>query len=123
MEVHSGLAGPLYVPTAWVVFAAEQIFAELQSSGGEARVKRVQPEEDTTFLPGGTYFEVRLAWQSSQGFSMEEIRKRYENLGLLAAFELIRQSGGKLEGFTPAEGRQEILLCVPYVFEGKQKPR
>jgi len=121
VEVQSGLEGELYVPTEWVVFSAEQAFAELESTGGQARVNRVQPEEDTAFLPGGSYFELRLTWQSQAAFSIDDVRKRYENLGLLAAFELIRQCGGKLEGFTPTAGRQGLLLCVPYVSDPGSK--
>jgi hypothetical protein len=121
VEVQPGLEGDLCVPTQWVVFAAEQAFAELEGGGGQVRVQRVRAEDDTAFLPGGSYFEVRLTWQSAAVFSMGDVRKRYENLGLLAAFELIRQSGGKLEGFTSAEGRQGLLLCVPYVFDLRPK--
>lgn len=115
VEVNSGLEGTLHVASEWLCFAVAQAFSELDSAGGEVRVRRIRPETDTAFLPGGSYFEVRLTWESAQAFSIEEVRRRYENLGLLAAFELVRQCGGKLEGFTPAAGRQEILLCIPYV--------
>jgi len=115
VDVRGGAEGALLVASEWVSFAVEQVFTELEGTGGQVRVRRIRPEADTAFLPGGNYLEVRLTWESAQPFSMEEVRKRYENLGLLAAFELIRQCGGKLEGFTPAAGRQEILLCVPYV--------
>jgi hypothetical protein len=56
-------------------------------------------------------------WESGRRFSIDDLRNKFENYGLLAAFELLRQCGGKLEGFTPAEGRQEVILCVPYVFD------
>lgn len=117
LEVQAGMEGELYVPTAWVVFAVSQTLTEVQGSGGKVRVRRIRPEEDTAFLPGGTYWELRFEWISDKAFSMDEVRKRYKDFGLLAAFELVRQCGGKLEGFTPAPGRQEALLCVPYVHD------
>ncbi len=117
IEIQGKLDGKLVLPESWILFALKEVFRELQHSGGEARIRQIHPDQDTAFLPGGTYFEIRLSWKSPQAFSIDEIRKRYENLGLLAAFELIRQSGGRLEGFTPATGLQQIILCVPYHFE------
>ena len=116
-QAQPGLEGAMHLPAVWVVFAVRQALAEVEASGGEARVRRIQPEEDTGFLPGGTYWELRLVWESDKGLSIDDVRKRYENFGLLAAFELVRQCGGKLEGFSPAPGRQEILLCIPYVLD------
>lgn len=123
LEEQDGLEGPLSVPTTWVVFAVAQALTELPGKGGRARVRRIRPEEDTTFLPGGTYWECRLAWESEEAFSFEEIRKLYRNFGLLAAFELVRQCGGKLEAFAPAPGRHELFLCVPYESDLKQQPK
>jgi hypothetical protein len=117
VEIQGQLEGQIVLPQSWILFALKQIFREIQHSGGEARIRQIRPDQDTAFLPGGTYFETRLTWKSTQAFSIDEIRKRYENLGLLAAFELIRQSGGRLEGFTPASGLQQIILCIPYHFE------
>ncbi len=117
LDVAEGLTGRVQVPTAWVVFAVHEILRETPAAEGRARIRRASPDSDTTFLPGGAYFEVRLWWESAKAFSMEEHRAKFENFGLLAAFELVRQSGGKLEGFTPATGRQEVLLCVPFVYD------
>lgn len=109
------VSGLLTVPTAWVLYGVDQVLHEAVASAGRARVRRASPDSDTTFLPGGTYLEVRFWWESPQPFSIEALRSKFENFGLLAAFELIRQCGGKLDGFTPAAGRQEVLLCVPFV--------
>jgi hypothetical protein len=117
MEVIGSLEGKLLVPSSWVTFAVGHALAEIEAAGGEARLNRIQPEEDTGFLPVGSYLELRMQWQSERRFAIEEVRERYRNFGLLAAFELIRQSGGKLEGFNPAPERQELLLCVPYLVD------
>ena len=117
LEVIGSLEGKLLVASIWVTFAIGHALAEIGAPGGWARLSRIQPEEDTGFLPVGSYLDLRLQWQSERGFVIEEIRERYQNFGLLAAFELIRQCGGKLEGFNPAPNRQELLLCVPYLIE------
>jgi hypothetical protein len=109
------LAGELPVPIPWVLFTVRESLTELSGCRGTVRIRRVRTEEDTAFLPGGAYFEIHLRWRSSQRFSIDDIRSQYRSFGLLAAFELLRQCGGKLEGFTPAEGRQELLICIPYV--------
>jgi hypothetical protein len=117
LEVTEPIHGKLLVATHWVTFAITHALKEIEADGGRARICRVQPEEDTGFLPVGCYFDLRLQWTSARGFVIEEIREQYRNFGLLSAFELIRQSGGKLEGFTPAPNHQELLLCVPYLVE------
>jgi hypothetical protein len=117
LEIHPLLTGELYVPTAWAVFAVGQILRELPEVSGEVDVRRVRPDEDTAFLPGGAYFEVRLSWTDGPRFSIDEVRKQYRNFGLLAAFELVRQCGGRLEGLTPGGDRREVRLAIPYLFE------
>ncbi len=116
LEVAGEFQGPLLVPTAWAVFAVQQVLAEIQVPTGSAKARRVQMASDTTFLLpfGGAYVEVRLHWESDRPFSIEEIRGRYDNVGILASFELIRQCGGKLEGYTPAPGHQEAAIIVPF---------
>jgi len=117
LEIKGSLEGRLLVASSWVTFAVAHVLAETEPPGGGAQLSRIQPEEDTGFLPVGSYLDLRMQWESGSGFVIEEIRGRYQNFGLLAAFELIRQAGGKLEGFNPAPGRQELILCVPYLIE------
>lgn len=117
LEVAGNLSGRVLLPARWLVFAVDQVLREAAVKQGRARLHRACPESDTSFLPGGTYLEVRLWWESPRRFSLEDQRTKFENFGLLASFELLRQCGGKLEGFTPAEGRQEVILCAPYFFD------
>lgn len=119
MDASGDFQGALYVPSTWVIFAVQQILEFSHTTAGTAQIRRVRPDADTAFLPGGSYFEVRLDWLSEHRFAIDEVRQRFEDFGLLASFELIRQCGGKLEGFTPGEGRQQALVCVPYVYEPK----
>lgn len=121
-DVRSGLEGALRVPTDWVAFAAEQTLSAIEQTGGVLRIQRAQVEADGAVLPGDSGFEVRFLWRSHQPFSIDDLRKRYERLGLLAAFELVRQCGGKLEGFTPAAGEQQVLLYVPYASDEAARP-
>ena len=111
------LSGRIQVPASWLAFGVEQVLRAAAVKEGRVRVRRASPDADTTFLPGGSYLEVRLWWESPRAFSVDELRAKFEDFGLLAVFELVRQCGGKLEGFTPAAGRQEVLLCVPYVYD------
>ena len=117
LDFKGDFEGELLVPTGWMMFAIDQVLEAIGEQAGQVLVRRVRSDEDTAFLPGGAYLQIRLTWNSPREFSMDDIRHRYERFGLMAAFELIRQCGGKLEGFTPAPGRQEILLCVPYLLD------
>jgi hypothetical protein len=122
LDLEGQFDGELTIPTDWVVFGLQQVLEEIKAETGQARIRRVRSKVDTAFLPGGTYLQLRLTWEAPTPFSMDEVRARYQNHGLMASFELIRQCGGKLDGFTPAANHQEVLLCVPYVFEFPPKP-
>jgi hypothetical protein len=54
-----------------------------------------------------------LCYHSGVALSIKEVRLRYENLGLLAVFELNRMLGGTLEARTISRGNQEIELWLP----------
>jgi hypothetical protein len=117
LEIAEGLQGELAMPLPWVSFGLEQTLREIGAKTGRLRLRRARPDSETTFLPGGAYLEIRLWWESPQPLSIDQLRTRFENFSLLAVFELTRQCGGKLEGFTAAPGRQEVLYCVPFAYE------
>ncbi len=115
LEIGSAPTAPTLVPTPWIAFAVRQVVVEAGVDKGTIRARPVKPDSDTAFLLpfGGAYYEFRFKWESEKAFSIEEARQRYENLGLLACFELIRQCGGKLEGYTPAPAVQEAVVIIP----------
>jgi hypothetical protein len=118
--------GSVLLPPQWVVFAASGIRTEIGSKPVVLRVNRYSPSNDGVRIseaavthhdaklrPG---LRIRFGYPSKEPFSIKEVRTRYENLGLLAAFELNRMLGGELDSHTSSCGHQEIDLLLP--FEG-----
>jgi hypothetical protein len=115
VDVVGSLRGPLMLPTSWVAFGVQQILSEVGSVPGELRISKMKPAADTAFIPaGGCYLELRFRWRSTTRLSMDDVRTRYENIGLMATFELVRQCGGRIEGFSPAPDHQEAIFLVPF---------
>jgi hypothetical protein len=116
LEVPEDLTGALRVPSVWVAFAAEQVLLEAGVERGALRVRMVAADQALVPLPPNRRFlEIRLAYQAAQAFSLKAARGTYERTGLLAAFELVRNCGGKIEGLTPSPSCQEALIYVPLV--------
>jgi hypothetical protein len=57
---------------------------------------------------------IQFNYSAPEAFSIKEVRARFENLGLLAAFELNRMLGGEIDSRTPRCGNQEIDLWLPF---------
>lgn len=130
-----GFSGPTRVeecvlmPPAWAAFAARSIRTEIHSRPVDLEVT-VHKGSDSSGMRGGTRsgarpgaagrggLSVRFAYDSEEAFSIKDIRSRYENLGLLAVFELNRSLGGRVDSRTVCKGTQEITLWLPFVDSG-----
>jgi hypothetical protein len=106
---------PLKAPSVWIAFAVRQVIAESGAERGEVSWKKVAPKKRfASASPTSPLLEIRLAYEGGKTLSIREARTSYEDLGLLAAFELIRASGGGLEGRAVlTTGRQEVIIEVP----------
>lgn len=118
------MEGLVLLPPRWAVFAARSIKTELHSKpivlkmGIEERVvsrfNGLTPGAETVRDSAGQpRLQIRFCYRSSDSLSIKEVRSRYENLGLLAVFELNRMLGGTLEARTAGRGNQEIDLSLP----------
>jgi hypothetical protein len=119
------LEGSVLLPPRWVVFAASSIKTEIFSKPvvltvsatdtletGKSDAERTEATiPESRSRPG---LLIRFAYRSEEPFSMQDIRVRFENLGLLAAFELNRMLGGEIESRTLGRGNQEIGLWLPF---------
>jgi hypothetical protein len=118
------LEGSVLLPPRWAVFAASSIKTEIYSKPVVLTVSATDTPDTGESDAGptdATMQEVRsrpgllaqFAYRSEEPFSMQDVRARFENLGLLAAFELNRMLGGELESRTLSRGNQEIGLWLP----------
>jgi hypothetical protein len=115
--------GAIRLPASWVTFTVTSVVKEVRAKSGTIRLTRV---EDTTSSlidlsetqsPLAPQFQIRLDidYASEQPLLVKETRVRYEHLGLLAAFELNRCVGGRIDTRTVAPGQQEVQVYIPYV--------
>lgn len=115
--------GEVRLPPSWVMFTVTSVVKEVRARSGTIRVTRV---EDTTGSlldlsePGPApvaQFQLRVDvnYAAAQPFLIKETRARYEHLGLLAAFELNRCVGGRIDARTVVPGQQEVQVYLPYV--------
>jgi hypothetical protein len=118
--------GCVLLPPQWAVFAASNIRTEIGPKPIVLRVNQYSPSNDGAGDFGAavavhdarhrTGLRIQFDYPSKKPFSIKDVRTRYENLGLLAAFELNRMLGGELDSHTPSCGHQSIDLWLP--FEG-----
>ncbi len=118
--------GSVLLPPRWAVFAASSIRTEIGSKPIVLRVNQYSPSKDGAGDFGAavsvhdarrrTGLRIQFGYPSKKPFSIKDVRTRYENLGLLAAFELNRMLGGELDSHTTSCGHQSIDLWLP--FEG-----
>jgi hypothetical protein len=123
LEGEAGLDGTVRLPAIWVSFAVESVMKEARMAGGTIRVRQArqasEPCEDvspTKTAPSApNILQVAVIYSSDQAFPLKEIRARFDHLGLLAAFELNRCLGGRIECRTLAPGQQEVCIESPLV--------
>jgi hypothetical protein len=121
LEIEPGLSGRVRLPAIWVSFAVQCLIKETRVTGGAIRVGRVRATAeihgDSSDTPAAavdsSLLRVALAYSADEPFQIKEIRTRYDHLGLLAAFELNRCLGGRIDSRTPAPGQQEVWLDLP----------
>jgi hypothetical protein len=119
----SRIHGSILLPPQWAVFAAQGIKTELHSR--PVLLKMSMHERSVSGCHGPASGEadrgsncrqglqVLFRYESNDTLSIKEVRSRYENLELLAVFELNRMLGGTLESRTICRGNQEIELWLP----------
>jgi hypothetical protein len=123
LDVEEGLTGVVRMPAIWVAFGVECLIKEVRVTGGTVCVRRVRRDTgdegdraDGSAAHGGACFlQVALNYASDQAFALKEVRTRYDHLGLLAAFELNRCLGGRIETGSCEPGRQEVWFECPFV--------
>jgi hypothetical protein len=123
LNAEAGLGGAVRLPAVWVCFALQCLLKEIRVAGGIIRVSRVrQPSEfceessgTTGKASGPLVLQIAMVYTGDQPLQLKAIRSRYDHLGLLAAFELNRCLGGRLESRTPCPGQQEVLLELPLI--------
>ncbi len=122
----SRIEGSVLLPPQWAVFAASSIKLELQSQPIvlKMRIRERVASGSMGFDQGGdpvcdmgreAGLQLLFCYRSGEPLSIKDVRSRYENLGLLAVFELNRMLGGTLDTRTSGRGNQEIDLSLPLV--------
>jgi len=120
LEVPPQLAGQIVLASHWVVLLAREIIAETKADHGVVSLAHAAYPKNSArskSLPPGTSTEhllnLTLAYVSDQSFPFAEIRSRYGNLLLAAAYELITNAGGSLDCITREPTRQHVVLGIP----------
>jgi hypothetical protein len=117
LNLAPGLSGRVPLPTRWVALAVQQILVETNADHGEIHVERfVRPwiEAPSTAPPGHEFLLIRIHYDADAPIPLKEIRETYGNFSFLAAYELIRNCGGRTEFTTSATPRhQEALVYLP----------
>jgi hypothetical protein len=100
-----------------VALAVQQILVETKADHGEICVERfVRPSVDapSPAPPGHEFLLIRIHYDADAPIPFQEIRETYGNFGFLAAYELIRNCGGRSEFSTFAPPRrQEAVVYLP----------
>jgi hypothetical protein len=111
LEVAAGLTGSIAVGADWVALAVERTVAELCADAGAIRVTWGELESADGPRP---CLLVTLTAESPRLFSIKGARETYDNPGLLAAFEVLRNSGGRIAPGASTTTRQEVSIWVPF---------
>ncbi len=115
LDIAAGLAGTMAVEAKWVALSIERIIAELRAERGAIQISRGELLGTTGVRP---CLVLRLAVESTRRFSIKDARETYDNLGLLAAFEIIRNHGGRMEAGSSTPTQQEVSVRVPLEVAG-----
>jgi hypothetical protein len=120
LEAPSQLAGRIVLPAHWIALIAREMITETKASRGVVSLARAEYPKNSSrsmSLPPGTSTEhllqLTLMYGSDQAFPFVEIRSKYANLLLLAAYELILNAGGSLDCVTLEPARQQVILSIP----------
>ena len=117
LDLAPGLSGRVPLPTRWVALAVQQILVETRTDHGEIHVEHyVRPSVDapSTAPPGNEFLLIRIHYDADAPIPLKEIRDTYGNFSFLAAYELVRNCGGRTEFTTFAPPRrQEVMVYLP----------
>jgi len=114
LDTEGILSGALSVPSTWVGFAVQQTLQEIMATSGRIRVQKTEAAQTGIEFPTvETYLEIRLTYAGGKHFSIKAARESYENFGLLASFELIRNAGGQIESQDAADGQMAVRILIP----------
>jgi hypothetical protein len=113
------------LPPHWAVFAVRGIKRELCVKHVTLRCSACMapvvdwgiPKADLSVSQDSrrkTGLLIRLTYSSQEPFSFKNVKARYENFGILAAFELNRMLGGEFDSRSPKAGLQEIDIWLPF---------
>lgn len=113
-------AGRIVLPARWIALIARELITETTASHGVVSLACVEYPKNSSrskSLPPGTSTEqllrLTLLYKSDQAFPFAEIRSKYANLLLLAAYELIINAGGSLDCVTREPAQQQVILGIP----------
>jgi hypothetical protein len=117
LSLAADLEGRVPLPARWVALAVRQILAETRTDHGAIHVERfVRPAEEyaSSAPPGPEFLLIRIGYEAAAPIVFKELKDSYRNYSLLAAYELIRNSGGRTEftTLTPPRG-QEARIHLP----------
>jgi hypothetical protein len=117
LSLAPGLSGCVPLPARWVALAVRQILVETTADQGSIQVEPVVPragEPASSAPPGPAFLLIRIAYEAEAPILFKALRENYRNYGLLAAYELIRNSGGRTEfaSASPPRG-QEGRVYLP----------
>ena len=117
LNLAPGLSGRVPLPTRWVTLAVQQILVETKTDHGEIQVEhfvRSSVDAPSTAPPGNEFLLIRIHYDADAPIPLKEIRDTYANFSFLAAYELVRNCGGRTEFTTFAPPRrQEVLVYLP----------
>jgi hypothetical protein len=107
-------SGALSIPSIWVGFVIQQSMQEILATRGKIRLQGIAAAHTGIEFPTAeTYLEILLTYVGGKPFSIQAARESYENYGLLAAFELIRNAGGQVEGQDSGGGETAVRILIP----------
>ncbi len=116
MDIPPALSGRIALPSAWVALAAREIIRESAAPSGEVSLRSSERSKPRSAPASGSFghvLEIRMTYQGSHSFPFAKIRSKCTNLLLLAAYELILNSGGWADFDRSQDKQRQPTLFVP----------